>query len=75
MHRAALGSFAPRRVIQRLDPGNLDAAGLPAALRGMISAGQAPRGYACTGTTCSQPATDVESWQATLESLRSLVAA
>ncbi|HYF38367.1 MAG TPA: hypothetical protein VD930_01680, partial [Gemmatimonadales bacterium] len=69
----ALASFAPRRVVQRLDPNRLGDTALPAALQGMVSAGQTPRGYACTGTSCSQPAADVDSWRATLESLRSLV--
>jgi uncharacterized protein YyaL (SSP411 family) len=75
MHQAALGLFAPRRVVQRLGTDGVSAAGLPPALRGMVSAGQAPRGYACTGTSCTQPAADLESWQATLESVRSLVPA
>jgi uncharacterized protein YyaL (SSP411 family) len=75
MHRAALAGFLPRRVFQLVAP---DAAGrqpLPPALQGMLAVGQAPRGYACIGTSCSQPAADLTSWQATLESLRSAVPA
>jgi uncharacterized protein len=75
MHHAALGSFAPRRVVQRLGTDSVSAAGLPPAMRGMVAAGQAPRGYACIGISCSQPAVDLEGWQAILESLRSPVPA
>jgi uncharacterized protein YyaL (SSP411 family) len=70
MHRQALASFVPRRVVQRIDPGALDTQGLPPALRGMVIAGRAPRGYACAGTTCSVPADDISTWVATLESTR-----
>jgi uncharacterized protein YyaL (SSP411 family) len=70
MHRAALAGFVPRRVVQLLDPAEAGTTPLPPALRGMVAAGQAPRGYACTGTSCSQPAEDLPSWVATLESLR-----
>jgi uncharacterized protein YyaL (SSP411 family) len=75
MYQAALASFAPRRIVQRLDAETAGAGSLPPALRGMVAAGQAPRGYACAGTSCSQPAADLEGWRATLESLRSLVPA
>jgi len=69
MHYRALAGFLPRRVVQLLVP---DAAGrhsLPPALRAMIT-GRAPRGYACMGQSCSQPADDLASWRETLESLR-----
>jgi len=75
MHRSALGLFAPRRVVQLVAPDTVSPQTLPAALRGMVAAGQSPRAYACTGTSCSQPAADLESWQSTLDSLRSLVPA
>ena len=70
MRRAALATFLPRRVVQLVAPDAADRQFLPPALRGMLSAGQAPRGYACTGTACSQPAADLASWEATLDSLR-----
>jgi uncharacterized protein len=75
MHRAAAAGFLPRRVVQVLVPSEAPTRPLPAALKGMLAARGAPRGYACTGATCSQPAADLPSWQVTLESLRSAVPA
>ena len=75
MHQAALSSFIPRRVVQRLAPAGIETGTLPPALAGMISAGRAPCGYACTGTSCSQPAEDLEAWLSTLEALRPSVLA
>jgi uncharacterized protein YyaL (SSP411 family) len=69
MHREALRGFLPRRVVQLLDSGHEDHA-LPPALSGMVIAGRAPCGYACTGSSCSPPAEDPRSWQATLETLK-----
>jgi uncharacterized protein YyaL (SSP411 family) len=70
MHEAALGGFVPRRVAQLLAPAEAAGRPLPPALTGMIASGQAPRGYACTGNSCSQPASDPSAWAATLEALR-----
>jgi uncharacterized protein len=75
MHEAALGGFVPRRVVQVLVPTEAASRHLPPAMNGMIAAGQAPRGYACTGNSCSQPAPDASSWVATLEALRPTAAA
>jgi len=75
MHHAALSSFIPRRVVQRLAPAGIETGTLPPALAGMIRAGRAPCGYACTGTSCSQPAEDLEAWLSTLEALRPSVLA
>jgi uncharacterized protein YyaL (SSP411 family) len=75
LHRAALAGFLPRRVVQLIAPAEAAQRPLPPALRGMLAAGGAPRAYACTGSTCSQPAADLASWQTTLESLRSAVPA
>ena len=75
MHRAALSAFLPRRVVQLVLPTEAGDQAMPAALKGMMVAGKAPRGYACTGFTCSQPADDLSSWLATLESLRPTVPA
>jgi uncharacterized protein YyaL (SSP411 family) len=75
MHRAALAGFVPRRVVQLVAPDSARRQPLPQALQAMLATGQAPRGYACTGTSCSQPAADLASWQSTLESLRSVVPA
>jgi uncharacterized protein YyaL (SSP411 family) len=63
MHRAALGRFAPRRVVQRLTPAEAETAGLPPALAGMLAAGRGTRGYACVGTSCSLPAATAEEWE------------
>ncbi len=70
MHEASLGGFVPRRVVQLLTPAEAPARPLPPALSGMVATGHAPRGYACTGNSCSQPAADPSAWAATLESLR-----
>jgi hypothetical protein len=75
MHRAAMAAFVPRRVAQVVDPADAGARPVPPALRGMLAAGAGPRGYACTGSSCSQPAADLATWQVTLESLRSAVPA
>jgi uncharacterized protein YyaL (SSP411 family) len=69
MHRQSLAGFVPRRVVQLLVPAATDRASLPPALRGMVT-GRAPRGYACTGPSCRQPANDPASWHEALESLR-----
>jgi len=72
MHRIALSTFLPRKVVQRLTPGDAGTRPLPPALRGMLAVGGGPRGYACTGASCSQPAESAEGWRLTLDSLRSL---
>ncbi|HET9466373.1 MAG TPA: thioredoxin domain-containing protein [Gemmatimonadales bacterium] len=75
MHREALATFLPRRAVQIVRPQQLADRALPAALKGMVVASRETRGYACTGFTCSQPASDLASWRATLESLRPAVPA
>jgi uncharacterized protein len=70
MHRDALSGFLPRRVVQLLDPAHREGRALPPALSGMMMSGRAPRGYACTGSSCSPPADDPRAWLATLETLR-----
>jgi uncharacterized protein YyaL (SSP411 family) len=74
MHEEALRGFVPRRVVQLLTPSQLNGRGLPPALSGMLEAGRAPRAYACAGTSCSPPVSDLAAWRGTLESLRSVVA-
>ena len=69
MHAAALSGFVPRRIIWRLDPARADERPLPPVLAAMVEVGRGPRGYACTGTSCSAPAETLESWRATLEAL------
>jgi uncharacterized protein YyaL (SSP411 family) len=75
MHRAALSGFIPRRVTQLLRPEDASSRPLPAPLKAMAGLGSAPRGYACSGTSCSPPTEDLNSWIATLESLRAAVPA
>jgi uncharacterized protein len=75
MHDAALASFLPRRVVQLVEPAETSERRLPPAIRSMISAGQATRGYACTGTSCSAPAEELRAWQSSLESLHPMVSA
>jgi uncharacterized protein YyaL (SSP411 family) len=74
MHRVALAAFMPRRLVQLVSTDRLSDQALPQAVTGMLAAGQAPRGYACTGTSCSAPVSDLASWRAALESVRSVVA-
>jgi uncharacterized protein len=74
MHRAALAAFMPRRLVQLVSSQRLSDQPLPPAVTGMLAAGQAPRGYACTGTSCSAPVADLAAWQGVLESLRAVVA-
>jgi uncharacterized protein YyaL (SSP411 family) len=66
MHADALGTFVPRRVVRRITPKDAATHSLPPAMAGMVAAGRAPRGYACTGTSCRAPAETVEQWRATL---------
>jgi uncharacterized protein YyaL (SSP411 family) len=69
MHADALAVFVPRRVVQRIAPGDAEARALPPALRGMLTAGRSPRGYACIGTSCRAPADAADAWRATLAAL------
>jgi uncharacterized protein YyaL (SSP411 family) len=69
MHQRALSTFVPRRVVQRVHPGD-NPAPLPAAVRGMLAAGRDSRGYACAGASCSAPAVTDRAWAETLASLR-----
>ena len=69
MHRAALATWVPRRVVRRVRPGDLDPAATPPALRAMLAAGGGTRGYACVGATCQRPATDLAGWRAALAAI------
>jgi hypothetical protein len=55
--------------VRRLAPDDAGGRALPPAMAGMLAAGRAPRGYACTGTSCRAPADTVEAWQGTLDAL------
>jgi uncharacterized protein len=69
MHADALALFVPRRVVRRIAPAEAASQPLPPAMAGMVAAGRAPRGYACTGTSCRAPAGTVEQWRAVLAEL------
>jgi uncharacterized protein YyaL (SSP411 family) len=70
MHRRAVATFIPRKVVHRLRDGAGTAPdALPAALRAMLD-GAAPRAYACRGEACKAPAADDAAWAATLAGLR-----
>ena len=69
MHADALATFVPRRVVRRLSPSDTKGPSLPPAMAGMVAAGRAPRGYACTGTSCRAPADTEEAWRAMLDGL------
>jgi uncharacterized protein YyaL (SSP411 family) len=75
MHRASLSGFVPRRLVQMIARDQASDQQLPPGIKGMLTGGDSPRGYACTGAACSQPAADLASWEITLESLRSAVPA
>jgi uncharacterized protein YyaL (SSP411 family) len=67
MHRRALATFIPRKVVKRLTSG--ESGSLTPALAAMIASGRGTRAYACIGTTCQLPvATDPE-WARLLASL------
>jgi uncharacterized protein YyaL (SSP411 family) len=75
MHRSALATFLPRRVIQFLSPADAQGTHLPAAFRSMLTHDLSARGYACSGASCSRPAEDPSAWMATLESLHPMAPA
>jgi len=66
MHRAALRTFQPRRVVVRLREGDVAGRFLPPAIAGMMGAGRGTRAYACVGTACRLPATTLAAWRETL---------
>jgi uncharacterized protein YyaL (SSP411 family) len=62
MHRRALATFIPRKVVRRLT-GAGDEGPLPPALAAMIERGGGARGYRCTGNTCRAPAASDLEWR------------
>jgi uncharacterized protein YyaL (SSP411 family) len=69
MHRRALATFLPRRVVRRIDSAAVDPASLPEAMRGMLAAGPEARAYACIGTSCRPPVTTDAAWKDLLRDL------
>jgi uncharacterized protein YyaL (SSP411 family) len=68
MHRTALQTYVPRRVVQRIRPGT-DPGGLPLAIQGMLTQPSVTRGYACSGTRCSAPVAAPGEWSRVLAEL------
>jgi uncharacterized protein YyaL (SSP411 family) len=58
LHRAALATYRPRKVVRRL-PRDADSAGLPTPLAAMLD-GTSPCAYVCAGTQCAPPVDDPE---------------
>lgn len=73
MHQAALATFFPRRVVWRMSLMDGRRTTLPPLLEAMVNTSRGPHGYACSGTSCSAPATDIESWRTTLAALHTAV--
>ncbi|HET7042622.1 MAG TPA: thioredoxin domain-containing protein [Gemmatimonadales bacterium] len=71
MHRRALATFIPRKVVQRLRPpeGGRPSAPLPAYLAAMVD-GASPRAYVCRGENCLAPAATDTEWKERLQELR-----
>jgi len=67
MHRAALGRFLSRRVVQRVRAG--ETGGLPPAVVAMAGSGGGTRAFACVGASCLAPADSPETWAARLDEL------
>jgi uncharacterized protein YyaL (SSP411 family) len=70
MHRRAVATFLPRKVVQRLSPGEVGTRSLPPALGAMITAGTGIRAYACVGTNCRMPVSTDQDWTRLLAELR-----
>jgi hypothetical protein len=66
LHRRALRTYLPRRVVQRVRRGTTVA--LPPAVAAM-AAGPGTRAFACVGATCQAPAASIEAWAQTLGAL------
>ncbi len=63
MHRQALRSAIPRRVIRRLLPAVAAETALPPAVAGMIQAARGATAYLCTGSACLPPARSLAEWE------------
>lgn len=68
LHRLALASFAPRRVVVRLAPGT-PASTLPPALAALVPTADRARGYVCVGARCLAPVDSLDAWDSALRSI------
>jgi uncharacterized protein YyaL (SSP411 family) len=66
MHRDALRTFVPRRVVRRVREADAVPDRLPAPVAAMAAAASGTRAYACVGAACQAPAATAEAWQKTL---------
>jgi uncharacterized protein YyaL (SSP411 family) len=66
LHRLALKTFLPRRVVWRVREAETDQRFLPPAVTAMLGAGRGTRAYACVGTACQAPAASPEAWREAL---------
>jgi uncharacterized protein len=66
MHQRALRLFAPRRVVQRIDPADVGTRHVPPAVSGMIASSAGARAFLCRGMSCSAPADTDGAWERTL---------
>jgi uncharacterized protein YyaL (SSP411 family) len=69
MHRRALATFIPRKIVQRLQSPSSLPPFLPSYLRVMVD-GTAPRAYVCRGDTCLAPASNDAEWEGRLRELK-----
>ena len=67
MHRRALSTFVPRKIVQRYVRADAPTR-LPAHLAAMVDAA-APRAYVCRGETCLAPASTDDEWAERLTSI------
>ena len=71
MHRRALATFLPRKVVRRLTAESAQARSLPPALTGMLDSGSGVRAYACVGASCRMPVILDAQWGQLLDAVRS----
>jgi uncharacterized protein YyaL (SSP411 family) len=68
LHRHALASFAPRRVVVRLEAG-ASPSRLPPALAALAPSADRARGYVCVGARCLAPVDTLDAWDSALRSI------
>ncbi len=68
LHRHALASWVPRRVVVRLSP-DTSATSLPAALAALAPSADRARGFLCVGTRCLAPVDNLDAWDSALRSI------
>ena len=69
MHRRALATFLPRKVVQRITAEDLGRQPLTPAVAAMAGSLSGVRAFACVGTSCRMPVSTDAAWAALLRSL------